>query len=162
MRPTLPVVSSLPAIAAPWLPSGVGDLLLTHSPRAYLPFQISTLAHEALITLSVAFARLGPILEEPSEGKVASEAGTEAEKVTRQLQNLEQWSGMNGVEANRLLGLDIAPFRGEPEAAQTLREQIQDWLVTNTIRNDQDVQKAVRNVVSRRQAEAEHNIDRPP
>ena len=48
----------------------------------------------------------------------------------------------------------MMPFHGDAAAAEMLRERLQDWLVTNSVRNDNEVQQAVAKALQQRKDKA--------
>jgi len=129
-------------------------------PRSpYLPFQAIQLAHRATLTIFIALSRLAPLFRAPTVPGVSPQ---EAELV-QGVQRLEQLISNYAVEAMRLLALEGAPF-AEDLAAQGGRPQpglqhsqllphIKNFLVTNTLRQDPQVQAAVASVLAERRGE---------
>lgn len=143
------------------------SLLAGISPSPYLPFQTLQIARTAIVTLFIALSRLGPLLEQSGQpgGAVATSA-SEEEKLARQVQRLDQMVAMNGMEASRLVQLELVPFLAgttdstasparqgnaaiEPGLAE-VRDQVMEWLVTNTVRSDKQVRDAVVKVLDKR------------
>lgn len=130
------------------------------NPRpSYLPFQALRVAHRAIVTLFIAINQLGPLLSIP--GKSANPLDTSEEAVLQQINRLEQLVMVNSVESIRLLGLDGAPFI-QADASGRLRmssaglqEKVKEWFVTNAVRNDKEVQEAVKTVVQTRESSLE-------
>ncbi len=190
--PTLlnPILTSLPPSLFRYLPT---QLSLPQTP--YLPFQTLRVAHKAVVTFFIALSRLGPLLQQQSSpaSQGGGAGGDEKAQLERQVQRLEQTVGLTGLEAGRLLALEIVPFRAEEEdgvgdagpgggtragsatagggggdgpirgavgnmhvaakpgsGIRLLREKVKEWLVTNTIRSEREVQEAVARVIERR------------
>lgn len=147
------------------------SLLASISPSPYLPFQTLQIARKAIITLFIALSRLGPLLEQSSQAGAVPSGASEEEKLARQVQRLDQMVAMNGMEAARLVQLELVPFAGDAgdsmaslpsrssdalEPGMTeVRDQVREWLVTNTVRNDKQVRDAVQKVLDKRKQPAE-------
>ena len=151
-RPYFVVATNVPAILNPFIESF--PLALPIAARSqYLPFQAIQVAHRALITFFVAMTRLIPLLRAPD-----AVSGTEEQKLTAYAEKLEKTIGRNIVESTRLLGLDFAPFRSaaEDSAGQSgnqlgnLKEKLKQWMITNTVRGDPQVNRAFGAAVARR------------
>lgn len=63
---------------------------------------------------------------------------------------------LNNQETQRLLELELAPFRSEEDGRgiARLKREVGSWLVNNEIRNERGVNAAIQGVVERRNAEA--------
>ncbi|KAK3701629.1 hypothetical protein LTR37_015380 [Vermiconidia calcicola] len=134
-RPTLPAV--LTNVVNPFLTT-------TGLRQPYLPFQVLALLRKLSITIFIALAQLGPLLED-------QKAGSEGDAVTpQQLDRLDAIAKTSDQEVTRLMGLELSPFVGEPAGMRGLRSSLKEWLVQNTIRNDPEVKRAISVVLSRR------------
>ncbi|KAI9888283.1 MAG: hypothetical protein M1814_000773 [Vezdaea aestivalis] len=123
-------------------------IFTAHPP--YLPFQTLTLARKLVLTLFIAFSRLGPLLEDQDQkGPQKSEA-----QLDQQLDHLEHIAQGTEFEATRLLTLEMAPFAGDEKALKDVQVKSQEWLVQNTIRGAPEVRDAVGRVMNRRRAGA--------
>lgn len=148
--------------------------------RPYLPFQAVVVAHRALVAFLIALSRLGPLLS--SEQGLDTGEGEEA--LLKVVGRLEQRVQIAAVESARMLALETVPFRvgdgqrspereegthreGEQEGEQDaragrtdsglekLRGKVKEWFVTNTVRQDKEVQEAVGKLVEQRAREAD-------
>ena len=138
----------------------------------YLPFQAIQLAHRATLTIFIALSRLAPLFRAPT---VPGASPQEAELI-QGVQRLEQLISNYAVEAMRLLALEGAPFAedlasersGSQPALQhsQLLPHIKNFLVTNTLRQDPQVQAAVASVLAKRRGEnvstVTGSVDAPP
>ncbi|KAI9725637.1 MAG: hypothetical protein M1828_002922 [Chrysothrix sp. TS-e1954] len=160
-RPTLPFLSRLPSSVTDHLPSPLDRLTSQYLiPPAYLPFQILEFTRQALISLSLGFSRLQNTWETPMPGEPGYGEGiTQQQKMDHSVQKLEQLAGANKQAALRAAALEIMPFQNDPEAMEELRGKIQDYLVTNVVRSDKEVQDAVLKVRQRRKAEKDGVAD---
>ncbi|KAL3422589.1 DnaJ domain-containing protein [Phlyctema vagabunda] len=123
-RPTFPALAA--NILNPLLTN-----LSNHPP--YLPFQILKLARQVSITIFIACAQIGPLLQPLSAAPTTNDPDV---ALQQQLDRLGQMVTMGDVEASRLLAIELAPFAGEAEGMNLVTEKVKEWLVQNTIRND--------------------------
>ena len=122
-------------------------LTATRLRSPYLPFQMLTLLRKLAIALFSAISQLSPLLRDPN-------AAQESDTISPQhLDRLDALTKTTYQEVARLLGLDLAPFFGEQTSMRELRKSLKEWLVQNTIRNDPEVAKAVREEFDRRRPE---------
>nr|POE59109.1 chaperone protein dnaj [Quercus suber] len=144
-----------------WLAGLVNPVLIwTGVRQPYLPFQMIELLRKLAVTLFIALAQLGPILQGPQ-----TQAGESGDGVSpRQLDALETLTKAVDAETNRLMALECLPFMsGGPAGTRELKSSLKEWLVQNTIRNDPELRGAINNVLEqRRQGVAERNDDRAP
>jgi len=70
---------------------------------------------------------------------------------------LRGWAGQTSQSAQSLLGLEVAPFVHDQVVEERLKQQLKSWLVQNEIRNSPGVQKAIKKVVERRNAEVDED-----
>lgn len=117
-----------------------------------LPFQLLTLSRKATFTLFIAFSQLSGLLEKPSTPSNGN--GNASLHDLQQLNRLEQIAKANEVEADRLVGMDMAPFMGDEQGIKDLRGRIREWLVNNTIRSDPEVRDAMGRALGRRRVGA--------
>jgi hypothetical protein len=147
-------VFELTVISRPYFPtiaSNVINPLLTtftkHPP--YLPFQLISLARKLSITLYIAFSQIGPLLQPTEAATTTPEAALSA-----QLQRLEGTAKAADVETSRLMGMEMSPFAGDPEALKDIKGKVKEWLVQNTIRNDPEVRDTMGNLLKKRRVDA--------
>ncbi|KAH7376391.1 hypothetical protein B0T11DRAFT_20472 [Plectosphaerella cucumerina] len=143
-RPRLPVPLAL-----------TNAFLATFGRAPYLPFQVILLLRKACITLYIAFNQLGPVFDsylQPEKGG-SPEEDDEAE-LDRNLGQLNQLAAELNKDADKLLNLELVPFAGDPQATESMRAKVKDWLVQNTIRGDPMVKDAVGTSLNRRRANA--------
>ncbi|RDW62601.1 hypothetical protein BP5796_10903 [Coleophoma crateriformis] len=149
-------VFELHTISRPYFPSIAATFInpflttfTSHPP--YLPFQIIQLARKMSITLFIAFSQIGPLLQPAS----ATPASANPELLLRQqLDRLEHAAKAGDLEASRLMGLEMSPFAGDPQALNTVKGKIREWLVQNTIRSDPEVRDAIGRQLKKRRTDA--------
>ncbi|KAI9643977.1 hypothetical protein NHQ30_007329 [Ciborinia camelliae] len=117
----------------------------SHPP--YLPFQLMELFQQMLVTLHLAFAQLGPLLESPT---ASSETGNPEIVLKQQLDRLEQVATAMEADASRLQVLEMVPFANDPHSIKDVKGKVKEWLVQNTIRSDPEVRDAIGNVMRSR------------
>lgn len=68
---------------------------------------------------------------------------------------------LNNQETQRLLELELAPFRSEDDerGIGRIKREVGNWLVNNEIRNERGVNAAIQGVVERRNAEARGGVE---
>ena len=141
-RPTFPAV--LTSVVNPFLTA-------TKLRQPYLPFQMLTILRKVAITIFIALAQLGPILQGPN-------ATQNGDSITpQQLDRLDALAKTADQEVTRLMGLELSPFAGEQSSMRELRSGLKEWLVQNTIRNDPEVKAAINQVLNRRRQEGERS-----
>lgn len=149
-------VFELHTISRPYFPpiaAKIVNPLLTsftqHPP--YLPFQLIQLLRKMSITLYIAFSQIGPLLESPEAARLQGDP----ELVLRQqLDRLEMTAKASDVEATRLMGMEMAPYVGDPLALKEVQGKVKEWLVQNTIRSDPEVRDALGKLLKRRRVDA--------
>ncbi|KAH8671034.1 hypothetical protein BX600DRAFT_236632 [Xylariales sp. PMI_506] len=132
----------------------VNPLLIRFTHHApYLPFQIISLARKCSITLYIAFSQIGPLLQPLAQQGL--KPGEVSEKALRQgLDRLEQTARSLDVDTSRLMEFEMAPFAGDPEAVNSMRGKLKEWLVQNTIRSDPMVRDALGRSLQKRRVDA--------
>nr|POE79397.1 chaperone protein dnaj [Quercus suber] len=149
-----------PAFPA-WLGGIVNPVLVrTGWRQPYLPFQMIELLRKLAVTLFIALAQLGPILQGAN-----TPAGESGDAVSpRQLDTLEALTKAVDAETNRLMALECLPFMsGGPGGTGQLKSTLKEWLVQNTIRNDPELRGAINRVLEqRRPGVLETTEDRQP
>ena len=123
----------------------------THPP--YLPFQLILLARKLTITVYIALSQIGPLLSE--QLGAAKKPAEDDEKALRQsLERLEGLSKQLDGDVVRLLDMELAPYKGDPEATSNLQGKMREWLVQNTIRADPMVRDALGTSFRKRRIDA--------
>ncbi|KAL1961867.1 hypothetical protein VTN77DRAFT_991 [Rasamsonia byssochlamydoides] len=143
-------------VPASYLPSGLRSFLqISADPPSFylLPFQIISLARRVSITIHIFISQVTP--REVSAASPAAGAPLSAQTLQR-LGQLVQLSRVADTEANRLLQLGFAPFRGDRESVATLRRGMKEGLVLGSVRSSPEVQEAVAQVRQRRR----RNLDK--
>jgi len=114
----------------------------------FLPFQIIKVARQTAFSVFIAVNQLAPIW------KSSPGAQTDSEEAQRQyMSQLRGIAGIANQDAQRLLGLEMAPFAQDPPAEGRLKQQLKAWLLQNEVRNDPGVTAAIQNAVERRNDE---------
>lgn len=127
----------LPDAISAWLP---------HQSFHLLPFQILTIARRASITLHIFISQIAPRTQ-----AVKGDGGVSSQTM-QQFVKLVQTAQQTDIEATRGLQLSQAPYRGDRESVNTLRRGMQEGLVLAGVRSSPGVQRAVGEVLQRRQA----------
>ncbi|MCJ1339532.1 hypothetical protein MMC09_004822 [Bachmanniomyces sp. S44760] len=120
----------------------------THPPL--LPFQLLILAQKATITISIAFSQLGSLYARSSPTPPPTTTSIDPSQLAR----LEVIAKQDEQEADRLLGLEMAPYVGDEAGTNDLRQRIKEWLVQNTIRADPVVRDAMGKALVRKRTGA--------
>ncbi|KAK3945996.1 hypothetical protein QBC46DRAFT_370539 [Diplogelasinospora grovesii] len=126
----------------------------------YLPFQAIALARKLCLTLYIAFSQIGPLLSTGGgqEGVQKKKKGSEEQLLRQGLERLEMAARSVDSDAERLLGLEMAPFVGgegeEQQMQNTVMNKVKEWLVNNTIRSDPMVRDAVGTALRKRRVDA--------
>lgn len=121
-------------------------------PQHLLPFQILAVARKLSMSLNIFISQLAP----PSAKNVADPS----QQTLQHMAHLSQVATRVDDEATGLLQLQMAPFRGNTREVHMLRDGMRERLITNAVRSNPEVQKAVEDALSRRQAAAEAGLDR--
>lgn len=125
-------------------------MTMTRLRSPYLPFQMLALLRKVAITIFIALSQLGPLLQGPN-------AGEDGDVISPQkFDRLDALTKVTDQEIKRLMSLDLSPFTGDRSNEKELRKGLKEWLVQNSIRNDQGVNKAINEVLSRRRQEDGH------
>lgn len=123
----------------------------SHPP--YLPFQLISLARKATITIYIALSQIGPLLSE--QIVKTPKPADNAEKALQQgLERLEALNKSLDGDVIRLLDMELAPYKGDPEATSNLQGKMREWLIQNTIRADPMVRDALGTSFRRRRIDA--------
>jgi curved DNA-binding protein CbpA len=118
---------------------------------ALLPFQLIQIARAISISFFIAMNQIAPQLKGPAVDKDSDAA------VQMQLNAQTQLVAALGDRVNRMWEFDVAPFKNSEkpdESLQRLKEQTKQWMIRNTILQDQGVKTAIENALGRRQAAA--------
>jgi hypothetical protein len=149
-------VFELHTISRPYFPifaeKLINPILITftkHPP--YLPFQLIQLARKMSITLYIAFSQIGPLLQPPTQTPQSSDPEIQ---LRQNLDRLEATAQAADIEATRLMGMEMSPFVGDPQALKDVRGKVTGWLVQNTIRNDPMVRDAIGRSLQRKRHDA--------
>ncbi|KAJ5273878.1 Heat shock protein DnaJ N-terminal [Penicillium angulare] len=133
-----------------YLPEVIQNLLPKNT-FYLLPFQTLTLARRASITLHIFISQAAP--------RDAGKASTGGDRIPQQtMQRMGQLvvaSRATDMEASRMLGLGLAPFRGDREMVSNLRRGMKEGLILGGIRASPEVQRACAEVLERKNAERE-------
>lgn len=119
----------------------------------YLPFQLVTLARKVTVTMYIALAQIGPLVQahlNPDEQR-ANESEEKALK--KGLERLGQATQALDFEASKLIDVELVPFKADPQQASNLQGKMREWLVQNTIRGDPMVRDALGKSLRRRRGE---------
>lgn len=114
------------------------DLLPSH----LLPFQVLLLARKLSISLNIFISQLAP--------PVARSKGEEDRQTEQQIAHLSQAATRLDQEAQGLLNLQFAPFKGDAQKVTMIRKGMKDGVVQGVVRNNSEVKDAVRRVLDRR------------
>jgi hypothetical protein len=117
---------------------------------AYLPFQLIAIAQSAALSIFIAISQLAPAFKTP-----ATAGADDKEAQQQQMNQLMGIAAMTQQDTQRLLGLEVAPFKENANAEKRLKEQLKVWLVQNELRNEAGVNAAIRRVAERRNAGTE-------
>jgi hypothetical protein len=123
----------------------------------YLPFQLVSLARKASLTLYIAFSQVGPLLSaDTREGVVQMrrDDGNNEQLLHNNLERLEANAKALDTEAERLMGMEVAPFLGDEESLRKVQAKMKHWLVQNTIHTDPMVRDAMGRQLQRRRMDA--------
>lgn len=123
----------------------------SHPP--FLPFQVISLARKLTITIYIALSQIGPLLS-VHLGLAPPPAEDNEKAIRKSLERLEGMTKMVDTEISRLMDMELAPYRGDAEAASNLKGKVREWLVQNTIRADPMVRDALGNSFRKRRIDA--------
>lgn len=134
-----------------FLTSIINPLVLALRLRpAYLPFQLIAIAQTAALSVFIAISQLAPAFKTP-----ATAGNDDKEAQQHQMNQVMTMAAVTQQDTQRLLGLEVAPFKENGDAEKRLKEQLRVWLVQNELRNEAGVAAAIRRVAERRNEEAE-------
>lgn len=133
-------ITYLPASTRAWLPEDSFYLL---------PFQILTVARRASITLHIFISQAAP----PSSPSVSGDRI--APQTVELMSQLVDVTRVTEREATRLHQLSLAPFRGDRASVNMLRRGMKEGLILGGVRSSPEVQRAVAQVLERRQTTVE-------
>lgn len=119
----------------------------------YLPFQLISMARKVCVTMHIAFSQIGPMISPPEPSAVPANLTPEAH-LHEQLNRLGVAANSLDIEVGRLMGMEMSPFVGDPQAVSSVKSKVKEWLVQNTIRNDPEVRDAMGNLFKKRRADA--------
>ncbi|ERF70021.1 hypothetical protein EPUS_03573 [Endocarpon pusillum Z07020] len=114
-------------------------------PPHLLPFQILALARRMSISLNIFISQLAP--------HAARSSVEQDQQLQAQILHLNQTAGRLDAEASGVLGLGLAPFKGEKEHIEALKKGMKEGMVTSAIRSTPEVREAVAKVLARREKE---------
>lgn len=121
--------------------------------QPYLPFQAIALMHKLALTIYIALSQIGPLLVEQARARRRS--GPAGDKALLQgLDRLEAVAKQLDADTGRLMDMELAPFKGDPEVASNLQGKMREWLVQNTIRADPLVRDAMGTAFRKRRIDA--------
>lgn len=143
MRPDFPAV--LNALNA------VLTTVTSHPP--YAPFQLLALLRKLIVTVYIALSQIGPLLVTSSKPKKIA-ARDDEQSLRESLVRLESLSKNLGTDADRVMDMEVAPFKGDKAATSNLQGKMREWLIQNTIRADPMVKDAVGTSLQRRRIDA--------
>ncbi|KAK2828964.1 hypothetical protein FQN49_007226 [Arthroderma sp. PD_2] len=124
-----------------------------------LPFQILTLARTASVTINIFISQLTPPDEKSTKAsKGKGEAGLSVQ-TQRQLAQIVQLANGQDAETNKLLGMDMLPFRGDSEGVERLRRGMKERLTREGVRESAEVQEAVKLVIQRRKRSEKEEVE---
>ena len=115
-------------------------------PRHLLPFQILAVARRLSMSLNIFISQLAP----PS----ARSAADPNQQISQQMAQVAQAAVRLDNEATGLLQLQLAPFRGNRQKIDVLRDGMRESLIANTISSHPGVQQALE-ALAKRQAVVE-------
>lgn len=140
-RPAFPAVLS----------SFINPILVTTGLRQpLLPYQLLVLLRKVALTIFIAISQLEPLL------RSATGPRTDADAVSQQqYDRVSSLAIATDQELARLNGFELAQYGVDQASEQSLRATLKDWLVQNTIRNDNEVRNAMNRVLERRRTLAE-------
>jgi DnaJ domain len=110
-------------------------------PQHLLPFQILALARRMSISLNIFISQLAP--------PTARSAVEQDRQLQAQMMQVNQLAARVDAEATGLLGLGLAPFKGEKESVERLKNAMKEGMVTSAIRAAPEVKAAVEAVIAR-------------
>ena len=116
----------------------------------YLPFQQLIFARKIVVTISIAFSQLGPLIAGDQTTATPAKQLTQAQ----QLDRLDHLTRQADQETSRLLGLELSAFAGDEAALADVKTKMSQFLVQNVVRNDPEVRNAVGEVMKRRRVGA--------
>lgn len=119
----------------------------------YLPFQVISLARKLSITIYIALSQIGPLVS-AQLGPLKASAEDDEKALKQSLERLEAMGRQLDGDVVRLLEMEMAPYKGDREAAANLQGKMREWLVQNTIRADPMVRDALGTSFKRRRIDA--------
>lgn len=120
----------------------------------YVPFQIISLARKLTITIYIALSQIGPLISMHFTTEQYAAVQDDDKALRQGLDRLEALTKQLDGDTERLMVMEMAPFKGDPEAATYLQGKIKEWLVQNTIRADPMVRDALGNSFRKRRINA--------
>ena len=135
-------ITYLPETVRAWIPEEAFYLL---------PFQILTIARRASITLHIFISQIAP----SSPSNSGSQDKIHPQALVRMAQ-LVQATRATDIEAMSLQQLSLAPFRGDRDSVNALRQGMKEGLILGGVRSSPEVQRAVAQVIERRKASNEN------
>ncbi|CAI4212237.1 unnamed protein product [Parascedosporium putredinis] len=121
-------------------------------PPPLLPFQLVSLARRLCVTFYIALSQIGPLLFPPT--RAAALAADADKAIHAQVERLTALAADVDDVSGRLLDVELAPFKGDPDLLRSVRAKVADWLVQNTIRADPMVKDAMGHSFRKRRADA--------
>jgi hypothetical protein len=116
-------------------------------PSHLLPFQILTIARRLSMSLNIFISQLAPPSAKSSVDPNVS--------ILQQVAHLNQIATRLDGEANGLLDLGMAPFKGNPEEVKALRNGMRESLMASAVKSHPDVRQAVEEALARKHAQVQ-------
>lgn len=115
----------------------------------FLPFQLIILLRKLAFTVFIALNQLGPLFER-NDGQ-AVEQGEKA--LDQQLSMVNAGLAKADSEVGQLLKMEMVPFATNQQDLDMFKAGVKGFLEANTVRNSDQVMKAIKEVMTRRRAE---------
>ena len=119
-------------------------------PFFLLPYQISSLARQVSVTLHIFISQVSPPQREKSSSRELSEAAK------RELVELDQYAQAASVESNRLVELELSPFRGDAPSTGLLQKGMKAAVMSRAVMSNAQVMQAVAEAAAERKKREEH------
>ena len=137
-----------PSPISTYIANAANNVLPGLLPPHLLPFQLLSTARRMAISINIFISQLVP----PDTGSNAEQD----RQIQAQIAHLNQVAQRTDAEANGLLSLGLAPFRGDTEKVKRLRRGMKEGIVMGAIGGSQEVQEAVKRAAGRRKAQERH------
>ncbi|KEY70284.1 hypothetical protein S7711_06987 [Stachybotrys chartarum IBT 7711] len=119
----------------------------------FLPFQAIQMARQLSITSYIALTQIAPLLAMGTDYELPDDQA-DMKVLQQKLQRLEGLAGSLDTDVARLIDMELAPYKGDPEAVSNLQGKMREWLVQNTVRADPMVKDALGTSFRRRRIDA--------